>query len=116
MNQAEKDQLVSMFTSHLDQIQGLQPYNFQGAEALYQRTKMFAEKYYPARGYGVELVGIKFRPTSVFFESPSIIWEIGITKLLSIAQAMLDDTALTPITVPRSAPAPTAKVVEDTTK
>jgi hypothetical protein len=112
MNQTEKEKLVSILKTHLDQIYGLQYGSFQAAETLYQRTKMFAEKYFQAGRYGRELIGIKFRSGNAFFENHALVWDTGKTKLASIAQAMLDELILTKVAVP----APVVKVVEDTKK
>lgn len=45
MNQAEKDQLVSMFVNHLNEILRLHSSNIQGAEALCSRPGIVTNGY-----------------------------------------------------------------------
>jgi hypothetical protein len=118
MNKVDKDQLVALLQTHVNDINGLIYKNYGAAESLYQRTKMFATKYFPTRTYGIDLITIKFRVTSAFFEIEANVWNNGIEKLSSIAQAMLDDAKLTPIQMPIQVPAqtPLIKVIEDTSK
>jgi hypothetical protein len=116
MTKAEKNELVSILEAHRNQLSALSYFSYQAAETLYQRTKMFAQKYFPARGYGIELIGITFKPISDLLGNDVTAWETGTRKLLSIAQAMLDDMVLTPVSAPGFPATPVVKLVEDTQK
>lgn len=105
-----KTELINLLQDHLTAIKSLYFPNYASAETLYQRTKMLASKYFASRSYGMDLISVRFHSYSTLLEPEKQAWDNGINKLASIAQAMLDDAALTNVEVP------VTKVIEDTSR
>lgn len=111
-----KTELIEVLKTHLDYINNLQ-YKYQDystAAILYQRTKMFAEKYFPQRSYRSDLIPIRFKPIAESIFTTEIdykkAWNNGIIALQGVAAAMYDDLLLSPLDAPQ------IKFIEDTSK
>lgn len=111
----DRNDVIKLLKVHTEEVKSLQNNykNFAYADVLYQRTKMYANKYFSSFHYMADLIGIRFTPyiTSLTTENEyKISWNEGISKLYSITKAMMDDYSLSPL------PTPITKIIEDTSK
>jgi len=89
----DDDLTEKLLRHHVALVESLRFGNAEGAEELYQKTKMYDGHYF-RHSYGVDLVGLKFRVTYSSLETLEKVWGINYTKLKFIARTMLEQYLL----------------------
>lgn len=92
MDNQDQD-LGEILKSHLKNVDALRYGDSNTAELLYQRTKMFSNKFF-RMAYSSDLVGLKFRVQFSSIEDLNTIWHQNVPKLYAIAKTMYDDYSL----------------------
>jgi hypothetical protein len=89
----EEDPIEKTLRHHLTLVESLRFGYSDGAEELYQKTKMY-DKLYFRHSYAVDLVGLKFRVTFSTLETLQGVWTVNYPKLKSIVKTMLEQYLL----------------------
>ena len=113
MSQIEEMEGLKLLQELVKDLESLKYGDSNRAELLYQRTKMYAKKFFGLQ-YGADLAGLRFRVQFSMVEDLESVWQPNYSKLLAIAKTMLEQYAISGATQPE--PQVKYVTVEDTKK